>query len=919
MTTTYDVSTEGATFGNTDTTTLNGAIRTIDTGPVDDYVINITGPLDLTSQLLAIDLPAGSTLTIAGTNGSGAAQVQPIDGAGAYNGFFVYSGNVTIEDLTIQDAKAIGGAGGSGAEGGGGGAGLGGGLFVAAAAAVTLNSVDFNSDSATGGAGGNALGPSRGGGGGLEGGPGGHGANSFSGGGGGIGLQAAGGVYPGVNGGTGIVPGAGSGAPGNGAASGSGGASAGGGGAGSATGGGGGGQSTSGFLVAGGFGGGGASAGAGGFGGGGGGGGSAGGAGGFGGGGGGGLHATGAAGFGAGTGGGADGGAGGGGGLGAGGDIFVQQGGTITIESGALSGGSAAGGAGGAGAGADGVGGQGLGSGIFLQGNGTLTFAPTAAQTETIDDAITDETGSGGIGANRGIDFDGTGTLVLAAADTYSGGTTVSVGTLEFAPGGSITGGVTFAGAATLLVDAGTNQIGGSINGAFDGDDIDLRFQPYATGDHIVWDQAGADSGTLSLDASDGTSLQTLALTGRYVTQDFVANNDHNGGTLIDVISASSGLLAAPVPNDFNGDGISDLLWRESGALAAPPPPAGTRAGEICSSSRSPVGTAIDDEAGSSTGSLAVWLMNGSSVASSAAPTYQGSVVTPDSSWSVQGVADFNGDGDADVLWRQASSSLLTVWLMQGATIESGNTITFQGAAVKPDASWDVIGIGDFNGDADADIVWRQSTTDALVDWSMNGSTITSSTNFTYQGNVVAPDSTWSVVGIGNFAGNGDSDILWRQSATDTVTEWQMNGSTIESGNVVTLQGAAVKPDASWSVAGVGNFTGNGVSDVLWRQSSTGVLAMWLMDGSSLASVAAVTYQGNLVEPDSSWNIIEVGDFNGTANDSGILWRQSTSGMLVEWQMNGSQIVSSQEVGSQGTPVPPNSTWQAQVKPTDFA
>jgi hypothetical protein len=33
MTTTYNVSSEGAAFGNTDTTTLNGAIRTIDLGP----------------------------------------------------------------------------------------------------------------------------------------------------------------------------------------------------------------------------------------------------------------------------------------------------------------------------------------------------------------------------------------------------------------------------------------------------------------------------------------------------------------------------------------------------------------------------------------------------------------------------------------------------------------------------------------------------------------------------------------------------------------------------------------------------------------------------------------------------------------------------------------------------------------------
>ena len=119
---------EGATDGNRDTTTLNGAIRTIDTGPAGHYVIDINGPIDLTSELLAINLPAGSTLTIQGTNGSGGAQVQTIDGGGSQRGLFVYSGDVTVENLTLQNMLAQGGAGGGA---GGGGGGLGGALFVA--------------------------------------------------------------------------------------------------------------------------------------------------------------------------------------------------------------------------------------------------------------------------------------------------------------------------------------------------------------------------------------------------------------------------------------------------------------------------------------------------------------------------------------------------------------------------------------------------------------------------------------------------------------------------------------------------------------------------------------------------------------------------------------------------------------------
>ena len=59
--------------------------------------------------------------------------------------------------------------------------------------------------------------------------------------------------------------------------------------------------------------------------------------------------------------------AGGGGGLGAGGDIFVYKGGSLTVQSGTLSGGHVLGGAGGTASngGQPGIGGLAFGSGIF--------------------------------------------------------------------------------------------------------------------------------------------------------------------------------------------------------------------------------------------------------------------------------------------------------------------------------------------------------------------------------------------------------------------------------------------------------------------------------------------------------------------------------------------------------------------------
>ncbi len=132
--------------------------------------------------------------------------------------------------------------------------------------------------------------------------------------------------------------------------------------------------------------------------------------------------------------------------------------------------------------------------------------------------------------------------------------------------------------------------------------------------------------------------------------------------------------------------------------------------------------------------------MNGGTITSSQAPTFQGSTVTPDSSWSIVAAGDFNADGKTDLLWRQAGTGLLQEWQMNGSQITSSQTVKFQGSQVTPDASWSLVEIGDFNGDGKSDVLWRQTTTGALSEWQMDGAQITAS-------NTVTPalDQSWQV------------------------------------------------------------------------------------------------------------------------------------------------------------------------------
>jgi serralysin len=186
---------------------------------------------------------------------------------------------------------------------------------------------------------------------------------------------------------------------------------------------------------------------------------------------------------------------------------------------------------------------------------------------------------------------------------------------------------------------------------------------------------------------------------------------------------------------------------------------------------------------------------------------------------------DFNGNGYSDALLINGSGAL-GEWSLGGSTVASGGAVTYQGQAVTNlGPSWSVAGIADFNGDGKADVFWR-NTNGALYDWSMNGSQVASGQPLTYQGQpVTSSDPSWSIVGVGDFNGDGKADVLWR-NANGALYGWSMDGSKIETSQPITYQGASVKLDPSWSVAGIGDFNGDGKADVLWRNTN-GALHDW--------------------------------------------------------------------------------------------
>jgi FG-GAP-like repeat len=255
--------------------------------------------------------------------------------------------------------------------------------------------------------------------------------------------------------------------------------------------------------------------------------------------------------------------------------------------------------------------------------------------------------------------------------------------------------------------------------------------------------------------------------------------------------------------------------------------------------------------------------------------------------WQVAGIGDFNGDDRSDILWRNSSTGVISESLGQPDGGFAGNALV----TVAVSTDWQIAGIGDFNGDGRSDILWRNSTT-GVISESLGQS------DGGFAGNAlvtVAVDRSWQIAGIGDFNGDGRSDILWRLGPFVGIAG---NGWSFSESLGQPDGGFAGNPIVNVHVAGkqfvaIGDFNGDGRSDILWRD-----------DGSSYSNALSGFYAGTVYEslgqPDGSfadnsaatmvlntdWHVASVGDYNGDGTDDIML--QNKDGQIAEWLANSS-------------------------------
>jgi Ca2+-binding RTX toxin-like protein len=272
-----------------------------------------------------------------------------------------------------------------------------------------------------------------------------------------------------------------------------------------------------------------------------------------------------------------------------------------------------------------------------------------------------------------------------------------------------------------------------------------------------------------------------------------------------------------------------------------------------------------------SSGSFRLWELSGAHIDSDTA--FTGPASNP---WQVAGTGDFNGDGKDDLLWRNAADGSVRIYEMDGATVTKSLAV---GAAAT---TWTVVGSDDFNGDGYADILFR-NTSGSLQLWEMNGNSVIDNSS------VGAVTSAWHIVSTGDFNGDGKADLLFRNASDGSVRLWEMSGESILKN--VSVGSAAL---ATWAIATTGDFDGDGKEDILWRNKTDGTIRIWEMNGEQL--------KANLVAGaiSSDWHAEDARDVNFDGHDD-IIWRNATDGSIRVWEMTGNHIDANLGIGAATT------------------
>lgn len=238
-------------------------------------------------------------------------------------------------------------------------------------------------------------------------------------------------------------------------------------------------------------------------------------------------------------------------------------------------------------------------------------------------------------------------------------------------------------------------------------------------------------------------------------------------------------------------------------------------------------------------------------------------------------VCDVNYDGRADLIWQRSTDGIAAAFYMAGTTAIGGAIFPIDPAF---GSAWKIVGVGDFNADMACDLLY-QHTDGRLTAWMMDS---------TRRWGVLALNPTamtdldTKLRAVADINGDGYSDLIWQKESTGVVSVWVMNGTA--RADVITYA-PQQETDLGWKVIASGDMNQDGHPDLLWQHDQTRALNVWIMVGTVRQESRAIA-----TVPDPGWVVQGVGDTNWDGRPE-IFLRHPSTGLLSTWVVNALVVV----------------------------
>jgi hypothetical protein len=167
-------------------------------------------------------------------------------------------------------------------------------------------------------------------------------------------------------------------------------------------------------------------------------------------------------------------------------------------------------------------------------------------------------------------------------------------------------------------------------------------------------------------------------------------------------------------------------------------------------------------------------------------------------------------------------------------------------------------------------VLWQNRQAGVTGFWSMNGTS--------YLNDWIPLGTTsreWMIGGVADFTGDKLADLVWENTRTGEVGIYVMDGTTFRQWFPV----AFVQPE--WEIAAAADLNADGQPDIIWQNKVTGERGYWPMKGGRMTGQWVRLYNQNLAP---EWQIVAAADMTQDGYID-LVWQNTRTGERGFWPL----------------------------------